>query len=282
VPVDAELAAHWAEEGYVVVRGLFSATRTARLQVICEAILEQWRVSNPETGKSGGYRDATCMRHLNHSGYFRNGADGAVELMEAIADPRVLGVCQSILRETPLFRCTSLFCSPLDGNKDGSWHRDSQFHHPDPDEEKAAVSELNEEGNSVQLQVALVASDDVEVVPGSHLRWDTGAEFDIRRADNGANSQSSQMPGALRVALQPGDAVAFNPYGLHRGRYHAEKLRRTLMLTYTKKSKPRFDYFSDQPWFDETGYLDGLGAEARMFFDAFVEEYQSQWQAPKE
>jgi hypothetical protein len=90
------------------------------------------------------------------------------------------------------------------------------------------------------------------------------------------------MPGALRVALQPGDAVAFNPYGLHRGRYHADKLRRTLMLTYTKKSKPRFDYFSDQPWFDEAGYLDGLGAEARIFFDAFVEEYQSQWQAPKE
>ena len=125
---------------------------------------------------------------------------------------------------------------------------------------------MNEEGDSIQLQVALVASDDVEVVPGSHLRWDTGAEFDIRRAHEGANSQSNEMPGALRVALQPGDAVAFNPYALHRGRYHTDKLRRTLMLTYTKTSRPRFDYFSDQPWFDEDGYLSGLGAESQVFF----------------
>jgi len=85
------------------------------------------------------------------------------------------------------------------------------------------------------------------------------------------------MPGALRVALQPGDAVAFNPYGLHRGRYHADKLRRTLMLTYTKTSKPRFDYFSDQPWFDTPQHLDGLQEETRAFFEPFIAEYGEQW-----
>jgi len=200
--MDEELAGHWAKEGYVVVPGLFSETRATRLRVICEAILQQWRVCNPETGKPAGDRNATVMRHLNHSGYFRNGADGVgTELLESIAEPELLTVCQSILGETPLFRCTSLFCNPLDSSKDGSWHRDSQFHHPDPDEEKAAIGELNEEGDSIQLQVALVASDDVEVVPGSHLRWDTEAEFDIRRAHEGVNSQSNEMPGALRVAL---------------------------------------------------------------------------------
>ena len=39
------------------------------------------------------------------------------------------------------------------------------------------------------------------------------------------------MPGALRVCLQPGDAVLFNAFGFHRGRYHAANPRRTVMWT---------------------------------------------------
>ena len=65
--------------------------------------------------------------------------------------------------------------------------------------------------NGLQLQIALVPSDDSEFVPGSHLRWDTDAEYRIRKADNCRNWESDETPGALRVALQPGDAVAFNP-----------------------------------------------------------------------
>ena len=37
--------------------------------------------------------------------------------------------------------------------------------------------------------------------------------------------------------------------GLHRGsRYHTDKRRRTLMLTYTSDRVRIFDYFPDQPW----------------------------------
>ena len=85
------------------------------------------------------------------------------------------------------------------------------------------------------------------------------------------------MPGAVRVALEPGDGVAFNPMGLHRGRYHTDKLRRTLLFTYTKASMPRFDYFSNQPWFDTPGCLDGLASNTRAFFERFVAKYREQW-----
>ena len=139
-----------------------------------------------------------------------------------------------------------------------------------------------EAGHAVQLQVALVPSDDVEVVPASHNRWDTPEEFAIRRADGGKNSTSSAMPGALRVALDAGDAVAFNPYGLHRGRYHVDKERRTLMLTYTKSSVPRFDYFSNQPWFSAAAYLEGIGVDAQHFFSRFVAEYEAEQPAEQE
>ena len=265
--------------GYVVVRGIFCAERTQRLEEICERILAQWRERNPETDEPGGGRDSHSMRHLHDAGYFANGEPGFSELMDAIADPRVISVCGSILKDELLFRCTSLFMNPLDTSTDGHWHRDSQFLHLDIEEEREVVAAQGEEGHAVQLQIALVPSEDVEVVPSSHLRWDTAEEFAIRHGGDKKNNRSNAMFGALRVSLEPGDGVAFNPMGLHRGRYHADKPRRTLMLTYTKRAIPKFDYFLNQPWFDTPGYLDGLESSTRGFFEPFIAEYGEQWRS---
>ena len=78
----------------------------------------------------------------------------------------------------------------------------------------------------IQMQIALVPNDDVELVPGSvcpnafsregygltlprgpsqHLRWDTAEEYHVRCAD-GRQHSTDPMPGALRASLQPGDA----------------------------------------------------------------------------
>lgn len=272
-----DLRTMWETEGYVVERGLFGAERTARLRTLCEEILAQWRAKNPETGQPGGAPDATVMRHLNHPGYFRSHPEWRPDLMDAIADPQVLAIARAILGEEPLFRCTSFFFDPLEGGKDGNWHRDSQFGTPDDAQEQALLARLSRGGNSIQMQIALVPSDDVEYVPGSHLRWDTPAEYAIRKADGGQHNRSNEMPGAIRLALAAGDAALFNPYGLHRGRYHTGRLRRTLMLTYTKSSAPAYDYFSNQPWFLEPGYLDDLKGPTRAFFEPFVAQYQHFW-----
>jgi hypothetical protein len=271
------LREQWQTQGYIVIRGLFPSARTAQLRKICETILDQWRVENPATGKPGGPPEATVMRHLNHPGYFRQQPEWLGTLMDAVADPAVLAIARTILDEEPLFRCTSFFFNPLAGGKEGNWHRDSQFSTPDDEQEKRTIANLVSSGTSIQMQIALVPSEDVEYVPGSHLRWDTPDEYGIRKADGGANNRSNAMPGALRLALDAGDAALFNPYGLHRGRYHTEPIRRTLMLTYTKSSAPYADYFSKQPWFLEPGYLAGLKPQTRAFFAPFVAQYREFW-----
>jgi hypothetical protein len=66
--------------------------------------------------------------------------------------------------------------------------------------------------------------------------------------------------------------------GLHRGRYYAEKCRRTFMLTYTRADlKPTEDYFSLQPWCLSEGYLDGVQPETRRFFDEFTQTFGDFW-----
>ena len=280
--MDTKLARQWKEEGYVVVPGVYDADRTAHLLEISERILARWRRESPQTGQPGGDRDAIVMRHLNHPGYFGNGEGGFSEVMNVVADDRVLEICRSILGQEPLFRCTSLFMNPLDTSDDGNWHRDTQHTYPDEEEEKQVIANSDREGTGVQLQVALLPSDALQYVPGSHLRWDTPEEYSIRRADDMANNRANTMPGSVRIALEPGDAAAFNSHGLHRGRRHADIPRRTLMLTYTKTPRHVFDKYSNQPWFDTPGYLDGLKPETRASFEPFVAAYGEQWRRKAE
>lgn len=263
----------------MIVRQLIAPARAERLRVICDAIHAQWRACDPQTSKPGEKPDATVMRHLNHPAYFEQHPEWRVDVLEAAADPNVLAVAEQIFGEPAMFRCTSLFFNPSGMHLDGNWHRDAQFMTKSDDEEKQMVLNAGDGGNGMQLQIALLPSEDIEVVPASHLRWDTPEEYAIRKADNFAHNRSNDMPGAMRVKQNAGDAVLFNAMCIHRGRYHSDKPRRTLMLTYTKQSEPWFDFFSDQPWFLEAGYLDGLSDNARAFYERFITQYKSDWRA---
>ena len=101
--IEESLADHWSREGYIVVRGIYEQNRVARLKALCEDILEQWRVSNPEKGEPGGSPDAHVMRHLNHPGYFSDQPDGRPEILEAAAAPSVLETVAEIFSEQPRF-----------------------------------------------------------------------------------------------------------------------------------------------------------------------------------
>ena len=268
----------WNEQGYLVIPGLFDPSRSAQLRGIGDRILAQWLRCDPQTGKPGN-PDGHALRHLNHADYFKGRPAGEFSvLMDAVADELVLGGARAILGEDALFRCTTYWFNPATVSQDGPWHRDIQFTSKTEEEERGKLERsLTAHDNGIQLQVALVPSEDIEFVPGSHLRWDTPAEYAIRCANGRADNRSNQMPGALRLPLRAGDVALFNPNGLHRGRYHADKLRRTLMLTYTKTSCPCSDYFSDQPWFLEPGHLDGLRPRTRAFFAPFMELYREFW-----
>lgn len=274
------LRAEWLQSGMIVIRGLYAPERVVWLRQTCERILNQWRQCSPETGEPGSL-EATSMRHLNHPAYFTNDPEGLREMLAAIADPTALNLCRELFANEPLFRCTSLFMNPATRHREGDWHRDSQFLFPDENFEQEKIVQANGVSDHIQLQIALVPSDDMEYVPGSHRRWDTPEEYAVRRADNGAHNQN-EMPGAVRIALEPGDAVGFNAYGLHRGRYHANRLRRTFMLTFTDSRTFVRDYFSHQPWFLTPGYLDGLDGPARAFFEAFIYVYAPDWQEGSE
>jgi hypothetical protein len=279
------LRQQYLEAGFIFVRELLVPERVQRLRVYSEHVLSQWRMGSAEDGKQGiNHPDAIVLRHLNHPGYFDGRHDWLIEILETAADPRVLEVVSEVFDDEPLFRCTSLFFNPLEVSRDGNWHRDCQFTSKTEEEERerfdAEVDRIENLGRVVgmQMQIALVPSEDSEYVPGSHLLWDTDGQYFIRQGEGQKHNQSNLMPGAVRMHQRPGDAAAFHAYGLHRGRYHADKMRRTLMLTYTSMSaEHKEDYFTLQPWCLEPGYLDGVSSGAKKFFESFIDAYEPYW-----
>lgn len=108
---------------------------------------------------------------------------------------------------------------------DGDWHRDSQFSRRDQERERELVASTC----SVHVRLALEDDDRLEIVPGSHARWDSEVELRIRR---GSNRATDQMPNAVRVVLAAGDACLFHAWSIHRATYRRAPLRRTLDYLY--------------------------------------------------
>ena len=162
--------------------------------------------------------DMHVMRHLNRP-QWHVGATRSPEflaLMEAVAQPDVLALLREMFSAEPLFRSISLFVNPTRTSEAGKWHRDCQFLLPEEADERRALEQLASSqlvhARGCQMQVALCKNDDVELVRGSHLRWDRPEEYQVRCADGRSHSREP-MPGATRIALEPGDAVCFNSWG---------------------------------------------------------------------
>lgn len=264
------------QNSYAIVRGLFDPATAERLHQICERVLAQWRRAprsdNPPVGPQANY-----MRHINDPEYHRDHPDDLAFLLNAIGAPQVAAAIGEALDEEFFFFIASLYFNPLGESQDGFWHKDKIG-------AEANVSRVPETGAGLQLQIALVPTDDLEVVPGSHLRDYTPEEHAICVADGERHNRSNEMPGAVRVKLEPGDAALFTQLCIHRGRYHTDKLRRTLMISAKKKAAAEhtlrqrgLDPYSDQPWFLLPEYFDGVSPQAQAFFQGFVDCYAPHW-----
>ncbi|HEY0710659.1 MAG TPA: hypothetical protein VGG33_27900 [Polyangia bacterium] len=69
------------------------------------------------------------------------------------------------------------------------------------------------------------------LVPGSHARWDTDVEREVRLELSGRNHWE-ELSSARAFDLRPGDVLIFSAHMLHRGTYegNAERLSLDLMV----------------------------------------------------
>lgn len=260
----ANLQETWEKTGYIIFPNFIDEVERHRLKIICDRILHQIRIEEKN------YENNTNISSLTDEKYFTEyHQQDLIELLEFIANPRIVSILTQIAGQSPLFHNTQYFYQPKEKSWDGIWHRDTQFNAPESALEQQRMRQIT----GVHFRVAFEEDNRLEFVPGSHQRWDTEAELSIRK---GHNPTESNMPGRERIHLKARDACLFHAWGIHRGTYRAEIPRSTLDIIYGWGGV--CDWAIPQPMcFSNPVLLERLSEDTRRFYQHFIDSYQPYW-----
>jgi ectoine hydroxylase-related dioxygenase (phytanoyl-CoA dioxygenase family) len=259
--------ASWARRGYFVIRGFAESDRICDLRCSCDVVLDQIRAESNDLGHS-----KANIAYLTEPKYFIGDRNALTRLLEFVGSLRVRNLISGLSHpdEQPLlFHNTQYFHEQTMGDWDGNWHRDSQFCIPDAEAERQFALTTT----AVHFCVAFVSDDRLEFVPGSHARWDTTDEYQIRKG----SVPNGLMPDSNRIALEAGDACVFHGWGIHRGTYRRTPIRRTLDIIYGFGPCQLGPAIPPPTCFKDSQILRCLSPDARRFFEDFVSAYRLYW-----
>lgn len=197
----------YEENGYFVVKKLFEKAELQKLSEVLLEFHESWKRGNREAYQDKAVNSAyiTGTEHL----------DGPKRelLFKFISAAKLMNVVHGVIPSQPCFMNTQLFFDPANENQKNYWHRDTQYH-MSLEEQQAALAGPN----VVHFRVPVVDEPGVELVPGTHKRWDSAEELDVRLERNGREKHEDLTSGA-HVPLNAGDLLVFSANMIHRGVY---------------------------------------------------------------
>jgi hypothetical protein len=163
------------------------------------------------------------MHSLTSPHYFAGHEHERLLFFQTISSNELTALMTSLFGNGPYFHNTQLFFNPFENRKRPYWHRDMQY---TPVAEAVQQNEL-QNMLSLHIRMPLIREQGVELIPGTHKRWDTELERNVRFELNG-HSNSEDLPNAVIIALEPGDILIFSANMLHRGNYRLNQARNAL------------------------------------------------------
>jgi len=184
--------------------------------------------------------------------------------------PEILHTIEQILGAPLIINNASLFAAEPGTTYKLGWHRDViQIPQKEIDEE--AIYNPSRFHNSVQINLPLYEDETLWVVPGSHQRKNSPAENAAFGGSKHYAPIDADMPGAVNVRIDPGQAVLYNNNLIHRGYNQCFTVpRRSLHMGYHCATKPPTWHFY---LLNETSFTDDYRArmtpEVRGMIDAY-------------
>ncbi|MBT1449484.1 phytanoyl-CoA dioxygenase family protein [Glaciecola sp. XM2] len=218
----AQQLAHYMQHGYVVFRQLMSANEIAAIDKHVERIYSDWYQQNEADIFT--YKMVN-MHSLTLPEYFEECVSQRVTFFDLLAGDKLVRVLDTLFGEGLYFHNTQLFFNPTNPERLPYWHRDMQY--SDLDDAQLAA----EQNNMLSLHVRIPLTDEtgVELIGGSHKRWDTELERNVRLQLNG-HTDNEPLPNSKLISLATGDVLIFNAQMIHRGNYSQNASRKALDL----------------------------------------------------
>ncbi|MDN3682248.1 phytanoyl-CoA dioxygenase family protein [Vibrio tapetis subsp. quintayensis] len=213
-----QLSNRYNEHGYFIIRNYFDETQISSLRNVILKFHELWKVDNLEF-----YEEEAFNSSLITGSEYLNSVDRSV-LFNFISSRKVMEVVDSVIPKKPAFMNTQLFFNPVNPQQKDFWHRDCQYDYDIEDQMKVIL-----DTQVLHLRVPLFDELGMEIIPGTHKRWDNDEEYNVRQEVNGKISSDS-IPGGKKIPLAAGDLLVFSADMIHRGLYGLDRLALDILI----------------------------------------------------
>lgn len=213
-----QLKSNYDEQGYFVLRNYFSASEISSLRKVVLTFHELWKKDNAKFYQEEAFNSSL----ITGSQYLA--FDDRVTLFNFISSKKIMSVVDSVIPTKPAFMNTQLFFNPVNPQQKDFWHRDCQYDH-DVEVQKQVIHETQ----VVHLRVPLFDELGMELVPGTHKRWDNEEEFTVRQEEKGRLS-SEDLSTGKKIKLAAGDLLVFSADMIHRGLYGMDRLALDILV----------------------------------------------------
>jgi len=214
----SQLQRNYNEQGYFVIRNYFSASEIAELSAVVLKFHQLWQQDNVTFYREEAFNSSL----ITGSEYLA--VDDRIKLFNFISSKKVMNIVESVISNNPAFMNTQLFFNPVNPKQKDFWHRDCQYDH-DVEGQKLAIQETQ----VLHLRVPLFDELGMELVPGTHKRWDNDEEFNVRQEKKGRVS-SDDLSTGKKISLASGDLLVFSADMIHRGLYGLDRLALDILV----------------------------------------------------
>ena len=208
----------YEDQGYFVLRNYFKPKQMDALRKVISTFHENWKSDNKQF-----YQEEAFNSSLITGSQYLNSLD-RIKLFNFISSNEIMQVVDSLIPNQPAFMNTQLFFDPYNAEQTNFWHRDCQYDYDIEDQKK-----IIQDTQVVHFRVPLFDEPGMELVPGSHKRWDNQEEYEVRQEENNRVSSEALSTGK-EIQLNAGDLLVFSADMIHRGLYGLDRLAFDILI----------------------------------------------------
>lgn len=203
---------HYNKKGFALVSHFLDNNELERISPAVERFHESWKLDNHSfyQEKAVNSADLTGTKYLAEN--------DRMKLFQLISSDKLMDIVSSLPFRQAAFMNLQLFFNPVNLKQKNYWHRDPQYH-LSIEEQKQAL----EGPEIIHFRIALEDEPGIELIPGSHRRWDSEEELNIRLELSGQTNHQEITTG-LSIPLKKGDLLVFSANMIHRGLYGNKRL----------------------------------------------------------
>ncbi|KAJ7760962.1 hypothetical protein B0H16DRAFT_1531256 [Mycena metata] len=269
-------------DGFVIVPGLITAEDFPRLERACADVISRTRTGDWPHRRTVGKQfppygdadpDSWGVQHVMHPDLGQPAFSQwytSTSLINAVGT--LLG-CEEEQLQMELF---NLLINPVSHNFALRWHRDDIPGDASEEEERRALDAWKP--NGIQWNTALYEDSCLFVVPGSHT-FPRSPEQRLHSEGQDPPTNPLDMPGSIRVSLQPGETVFYNSNILHCAAYDCHAPRATLHASMGNVAggsvRARNVLQHGLIWMKEPQFNDGLDPRGKAMLARLLDLYNA-------